>query len=177
MVHASEILGTFVGSTAPLFLIVLAVHVIGALVAVISGAVAALVRKGSARHVRFGRRYYRAICVVFATALALAAMRWRQDYKLAAIGTVAFAAGTVGLHRRRHRPGDAPHINGMGLSYIALLTAFYVDNGPHLPLWDHLPTIAFWLLPSVVGIPIILRALRPTRVKALVRSGEWPHER
>jgi hypothetical protein len=46
----------------------------------------------------------------------------------------------------------------MGLSYIALLTAFYVDNGPHLPLWNRLPTLAFWLLPSLVGLPILLRA-------------------
>jgi hypothetical protein len=42
------------------------------------------------------------------------------------------------LHRRRRRPGDATHINGMGLSYVAMLTAFYVDNGPHLPLRDRL---------------------------------------
>ena len=25
-------------------------------------------------------------------------------------------------------------VPGMGLSYILLLTAFYMDNGPHLPL-------------------------------------------
>jgi hypothetical protein len=25
-------------------------------------------------------------------------------------------------------------VTGMGISYILLLTAFYVDNGPHLPL-------------------------------------------
>jgi len=24
----------------------------------------------------------------------------------------------------------------LGVSYVALLTAFYVENGPHLPLWD-----------------------------------------
>jgi hypothetical protein len=40
-----------------------------------------------------------------------------------------------------------------------MLTAFYVDNGPHLPLWDRLPTIAFWLLPSAIGAPIIARAV------------------
>jgi hypothetical protein len=35
----------------------------------------------------------------------------------------------------------------MGIAYTAMLAAFYVDNGPHLPLWDRLPTQAFWLLP------------------------------
>ena len=48
----------------------------------------------------------------------------------------------------------------MGGSYIALLTGFYVDNGRFLPLWDRLPHIAYWLLPSLIGVPLIWRALR-----------------
>ena len=47
----------------------------------------------------------------------------------------------------------------MGLSYILLLTAFYVDNGHSLPLWRDLPTIAYWLLPGTVGVPLIVYAL------------------
>jgi len=164
MVTASRILGDQVGSTAPAFLAVLAVHVIAGLAAVITGAVAALARKGSPRHVRAGRWYYRAITVVFATAAALAAMRWAQDWYLFLLGAVAFAAATAGyLHRRRHRPGDTGHIAGMGIAYTAMLTAFYVDNGPHLPLWDRLPALAFWLLPSAVAVPLIARAIRRSR--------------
>ena len=105
------------GSTAPVFLAFLAVHVIAGLTAVITGAVAALARKGSPRHVRAGRWYYRAITVVFVTATALAIMRWRQDYYLFIIGAVAFTAATIGYqHRRRHRPGDTGHIAGMGIA-------------------------------------------------------------
>jgi hypothetical protein len=40
-----------------------------------------------------------------------------------------------------------------------MLTAFYVDNGKSLPLWKDLPAMAYWLLPAVVGIPLIVRAL------------------
>ena len=160
MVTASRILGDEVGSTAPAFLAVLAVHVIAGLAAVITGAIAALARKGSPRHVRAGRWYYRAITAVFATAAALAAMRWSQDWYLFLLGTVAFAAATAGyLHRRRHRPGDTGHIAGMGIAYTAMLTAFYVDNGPHLPLWDRLPTLAFWILPAAIAVPVITRAI------------------
>lgn len=87
MVTAARIVGDQVGSTAPLFLAFLAVHVLAGLTAVITGAIAALARKGSPRHIRAGRRYYyRAITVVFATATALATMRWRQDYYLFIIG-------------------------------------------------------------------------------------------
>ncbi|MDJ0341034.1 hypothetical protein QMK19_08595 [Streptomyces sp. H10-C2] len=42
----------------------------------------------------------------------------------------------------------------------ALLTAFYVDNTPRLPLWKRLPPLSFWFLPAVVGLPLLLRALR-----------------
>ena len=161
MVAASRILGDQVGSTAPVFLAFLAIHVIAGLTAVITGAVAALSVKGSPRHIRAGRLFYRAISVVFATATALAIMRWRQDYYLLIIGAVAFGSATVGyLHRRRRRPGDTGHITGMGVAYAAMLTAFYVDNGPHLPLWDHLPTPAFWLLPSAIAAPLIFRAVK-----------------
>lgn len=160
MVTASRILGDQVGSTAPVFLAFLAVHVIAGLTAVITGAVAALARKGSPRHVRAGRVFYRAITVVFVTATALAIMRWRQDYHLFIIGAIAFIAASAGyLHRRRHRPGDTGHITGMGIGYTAMLTAFYVDNGPHLPLWDRLPALSFWLLPSAIAAPLIARAL------------------
>ena len=164
MHHASQILGTEVGSTAPLFLTVLAVHVLAGLTAVLTGAAAALTRKGSQRHIRSGHWFYRAITVVFATAAVLTAMRWRQDYHLLIIGAVAFAAAVTGVqHRRRHRAGDTGHIVGMGTAYVAMLTAFYVDNGPHLPLWDRLPPLAFWFLPSVVGIPVIVLAVRRAR--------------
>jgi hypothetical protein len=160
MLMSSRILGDQVGSTAPVFLAFLAVRV----TAVITGAIAALARKGSPRHIRAGRWYCRAITVVFATATILAAMRWRQDYYLFIIGAVTFTAATIGVqHRRRHRPGDTGHIAGMGTAYVALLTAFYVDNGPHLPLWDRLPTLAFWLLPSAIGAPIIIRAILRAR--------------
>src|SRR5262249_313668 len=47
----------------------------------------------------------------------------------------------------------------VGLSYILLLTAFYVDNGKNLLLWNRLLQIAFWLLPGAVGIQFIVRAL------------------
>lgn len=114
--------------------------------------------------------------MVFITATILAAMRWRQDYHLFILGTIAFTAATIGYqHRRRHRPGDTGHIAGMGAAYIAMLTAFYVDNGPHLPLWDHLPTLAFWLLPSAIGAPITIRAiLRARRARASRKPATEP---
>jgi hypothetical protein len=46
----------------------------------------------------------------------------------------------------------------MGLSYVLLLTAFYVDNGKSLPLWRELPSIAYWP-PAAFGLPLIVYVL------------------
>jgi hypothetical protein len=48
---------------------------------------------------------------------------------------------------------------GMGLSYVMMLIAFYVDNGKQLPLWKDLSHFTYWLLPLAVGIPLIVRAV------------------
>ncbi|HEV2375418.1 MAG TPA: hypothetical protein VGS19_25060 [Streptosporangiaceae bacterium] len=178
MVTASRILGDQVGSTAPVFLAFLAVHVAAGITAVVAGATAALSRKGSTRHIRAGRLYYRAITIVFATATALTIMRWRQDYQLFIIGAVAFTAAVIGVqHRRRHRPGDTGHITGMGISYTAMLTAFYVDNGPHLPLWDRLPSLSFWFLPAAIATPLIIRAVTHARQATPQSGGASPATR
>jgi hypothetical protein len=54
----------------------------------------------------------------------------------------------------------------MGGAYIAMLTAFYVDNGPRLPLWRLLPPLAFWFLPSAIGLPLLVRAMVRDRSSA-----------
>ena len=64
MATASRILGVEVGSTVPAFLAILAIHVIVGLTAVITGAAAALARKGTGPHIQAGRWYNRAIGAV-----------------------------------------------------------------------------------------------------------------
>jgi hypothetical protein len=55
-----------------------------------------------------------------------------------------------------------------------MITAFYVDNGKNLPLWRELPQIAYWLLPGVIGVPLILHALyrHPVVLALGSRQGE-----
>jgi hypothetical protein len=40
-----------------------------------------------------------------------------------------------------------------------MITAFYVDNAPNLPLWRKLPPLALWILPTLIGAPILINAL------------------
>jgi hypothetical protein len=151
------------GSTT--FHLLLAVHIVAGLTCVVTGAVAALNPKRPGRHPRLGTLYYRSLSVVFASAAWLAALRWPQDAYLLVLGTLSFAAATLGRTARRRRwrwhrwRWVGLHLTGMSASYILLLTAFYVDNGKNLPVWRTLPHLTYWLLPSAVGLPLVARAL------------------
>ena len=137
---------------------------------VIAGAIAMLSRKGLGRHANAGTVYYWSLSVVFATAAVVAAMRWSEDSHLFVLGTLSFSSASLGRWavRSRGHSGLALHVAAMGISYVTLLTAFYVDNGRNLPLWRELPQIAFWLLPAAVGLPLILRAIT---MHPLMQSG------
>lgn len=147
-------------SDTPLFLTFVALHVAAGLTCVIAGVVAMLSRKQPGRHPLAGSIYYWALACVFVTMTVLAVSRWAEDYHLFALGSLSFVAATIGrMARRRRWPSWARvHLTGMGASYILLVTAFYVDNGSNLPLWRELPQIAFWILPSLIGAPILLNA-------------------
>ena len=157
----TAILGIPLPSDAPLFLAVIALHVAAGLTAVVAGATAMLSRKRPGRHPLMGTLYFSALAVVFATMAVISAVRWAEDYHLFVLGSLSFAAAIFGREaRRRLWPGWARlHMTGMGASYILLLTAFYVDNGKILPLWRLLPQWAFWVLPSAIGLPILVWAL------------------
>jgi uncharacterized membrane protein len=159
---ATTIAGIEIPSTSPVFLIIVGIHILLGLACVVTGFIAMMSRKGRGRHSTFGTIYYWSLLMVFASATALSALRWAENYHLFIIGALSFAAAFLGRRAARQpqpRRRLDLHVTGMGLSYVFLLTAFYVDNGKNLPLWKELPPIALWLLPAIVGIPIIARAL------------------
>ncbi|HEV2363332.1 MAG TPA: hypothetical protein VGS12_03945 [Caulobacteraceae bacterium] len=120
-----------------------------------------LSRKGPGRHPLFGTTYYWGLGAAVGFELVLAGMRWEEDWPLALLGALAFIAASVAREARRGvwRGWIPWRVGGMAASYILMLTAFYVDNGKNLPIWRDLPTIAYWLFPTVVGGPIALSAM------------------
>jgi hypothetical protein len=167
-----EVVGFEIPSESPVFLALLAIHVPIGLLAVVAGAAAMLAEKRRGWHTKAGSIYFWSIAVLFGTSTALAAMRWADDYHLFALGALAFVAAVIGRGVRRHRWKTQIdlHIVGMGLSYISMFTAFYVDNGKSLPILRDLPRLAYWLVPSGVGIPLIVRALLRYREPLAVRK-------
>ena len=169
--------GIQVPCDSSIFLALLAIHIPAGMICVLAGLVALLSKKQAGRHPKFGTIYYWSLSVVFVTASIMSALRWTEDYHLFILGTLAFTVATFGrmAHRRRWVGWVRLHITGMGLSYIFMLTAFYVDNGKNLPLWKELPPIAYWILPSVVGLPLIVRALLHHPLVAKVHNGSPTH--
>ncbi|MGH6822639.1 MAG: hypothetical protein ACRECP_09140 [Methylocella sp.] len=161
MADLTIVAGIPIPSTSPVFLLIVGFHVLVGLACTITGIVAMLSNKGRGQHSNFGTIYYWCLAAVFVSATALAVVRWTEDYHLFILGALSFAAASWGRTalRRRWWNWVRLHVMGMGASYILLLTAFYVDNGKSLPLWKELPQIAFWLLPSAIGVPIIIYAL------------------
>lgn len=164
-------LGLVVPDAGPVFLTALGIHVLAGSTCVVAGALAATARKRRGRHPIAGRVYLWGLVVVFLTASMMAVIRWEEDRHLLAIAVVALGLAMWGWWSRRHprRSWWRAHAWGMGGSYIALLTGFYVDNGPQLPLWDRLPHWAFWVLPACVGVPLVWWALRRYRAGATSR--------
>ena len=128
---------------------------------VITGAVAARSAKRRGRHPAIGMVYFWPLAVVFLTSTVMSLLRWSEDVYLFVLGALALGCARLGLaaRRKRWRGWTTAHILGMSSACIVLLTAFYVDNGPRLPLWRELPYLAFWIGPTLIGAPLVARAL------------------
>jgi hypothetical protein len=168
-----------VPDSRPIFLAIVGVHIAGGVVAVLAGAAAALTRKRRGVHPVGGRTYLIALGLVATTAAALVVLRWPHNLHLFVLGALAAGAAGYGWRARRAALRGRPrwrrgHVVGMGSSYVLMLTAFYVDNGPRLPVWELLPPPVFWVLPAAIGAPVIVWALARHGLLAGGRAGRAP---
>lgn len=143
------------------FVAVVVIHILFSFVAVLTGLVAMLKEKNSRGHARFGMIYYWAMICAFATVVVLAAMQWPHNNHLFVIGVLAtiFVLSGRWIAKRKSHQWARLHTICMGLSYILLLTGFYVDNGKHLPFWNQFPAWFFYIFPALIGLPTITRVL------------------
>lgn len=156
--------------------ILIGTHVLAGLTAVVAGAATMLATKGPGVHPRRGHAYLGALTAVFATGLAITLTDWAHLWHLAGLGGTAVLWARVGFTARRRQPKRwrVIHILGMSGSYVAMLTAFYVDNGPRLPVWNRLPPFSFWILPAAVASPVIIKALHRNTGRKALSAGPHP---
>jgi len=99
-------------------------------------------------------------------ATILSAQRWTADAYLFALAVLGYGFALGGYIARRFR--QAPwlrrtlgeywviaHLTGMIASYVVLLTAFYVDNAHLIPGLNRLPTLTFWVAPTLIALPFL----------------------
>jgi hypothetical protein len=152
------------------FFFPLVVHALAGLTTGVTGVVAFSVPKGPARHHRWGTRYLWAYTVVFLTATLLSVQRWQADAYLFVLSVLGYSFALGGYSARRFR--EAPwlqhvlgeywviaHLVGMIGSYVVLWTAFFVDNAHLFPGLNRLPTLTFWVAPSVIAVPLLVHAI------------------
>lgn len=161
MEEETILFGIPVPSTSKLFLAIVVVHIVFGLICVLAGLTAMLSEKGGKRHLLAGKTYFWCMSFAFITIVILSIMRWPHNIHLLTIGTLAFAFTYAGRRfaQTHARNWTRLHTLCMGLSYILLLTGFYVDNGKNLPFWKQFPQLFFWVFPSIAGLPIIVYAL------------------
>ena len=152
------------------FFLPLVVHALAALTTGVTGVITFSRPKRNVRHPRWGVRYLWAYTVVFLTAIILSVQHWPTDAYLIVLATIGygFALGGYGARRFRQQPmvrrvlGNqwvVAHIVGMIGSYVVLWTAFYVDNAHLIPVLKNLPTLTFWVLPSLIALPFLVLSL------------------
>jgi hypothetical protein len=95
--------GIPIPSTSPVFLAIVAVHVLLGLACVGTGLFAMFSSKGRGRHSRFGSIYFWWVLAAFVSASALAFVRWQEDYPLFILGALLFATAYLARESVRRR--------------------------------------------------------------------------
>lgn len=149
----------------------LAFHVAAGALGLVLGAVALRVSEPRFLDGRAARAYHGSVLAVSLTAVGLVALDWPELWWLSLLAVLSYALALLGLlaPRRRWRSWVRAYAHGQGGSYIALVTALLVVSidGP--------ATAAGWVLPTLVGLPLIER--RVARLRAAEGSGSRPPER
>lgn len=108
--------------------------------------------------------------MVFLTATILSVQHWPADAYLFGLAALGYSLALGGYSVRRFR--QAPwlrhllrqywviaHLTGMIGSYVVLWTAFSVDNAHLFPGLNRLPTLTFWVAPTLIAAPFLVRSI------------------
>ena len=152
------------------FFLPLVVHALAALTTGVTGVITFSRPKRPGHHPKWGGRYLWAYTMVFLTAIILSVQHWPTDAYLVILATIGYGFALAGYGARRFRQKPVmrrmlgkqwivAHIVGMIGSYVVLWTAFYVDNAHLFPGLKELPTLTFWVLPTVIALPFLMVSL------------------
>lgn len=153
-----------------LFQAVLWFHIAAGTVGLVLGPIAMTVRKGPGAHTKVGEAYHWVMLAVCVSAAALAFLDWTRLWWFLPIAAGSYGFALVGYvsAKRRWRGWLIAHVSGQGGSYIAMLTAVLVVNWRSLTGTPGRMSLWPWVLPTLIGSPII------AWVNVQIRRGRRP---
>ena len=145
--------------------LVLVVHVIAGSTGLVLGPIAMRAAERRGLHTAVGSAYHWAMLTVGLSAVALAAFDPAGLWWFVPIAIGSYAGAAVGRWAARAKPPGwlEWHVRGVGGSYIALVTALVVVNVQG--------TWLAWVLPTLVGTPLIELAVARIRRRSRGRVG------
>ncbi len=150
--------------------VVLALHVAAGTLALVLGPIAMWAAKRPGTHTRTGEAYHWVILAVCLTAGVLALLDWARIWWFLPIAAGSYAFALVGyVAAKRRWPGWIhAHVSGQGGSYIAMVTALLVVNWGTFTGTSGMQSPWAWILPTLIGSPII------SWVNYQIRRGRLP---
>lgn len=140
------------------FTAMLVLHIVAGSICLLIGVVAFSVRKKKGNHTKSGEVYHASYIVIFITAIIMAILHWDESAALFYVALFSYSFALIGYLARKRgwRNWLFLHIRGMLGSYIGLVTAVLITNGSDIPFLKTLPIWTLWILPTIIGTPMII---------------------
>lgn len=143
----------------------LILHIASGALCLLVGLMGIFAKKRRGNHTILGEIYHGSYVAVFLSAIVTSLMHWPEDAFLFFVALFSYGLALFGYLARKRQPPNwlAKHIGGMLGSYIGILTAILVVNTPNIPIINEWSPVIFWLLPTVIGTPIIITLSRKVK--------------
>ncbi|OFD52209.1 hypothetical protein BWGOE4_56920 [Bacillus mycoides] len=140
-----------------MFRVILFIHILVGVICLIAGLAAMVAPKKKGLHKKLGEIYHFSFIIVFITTVAMAIMHWESSSYLLYIGIFSYSLALLGYLAGKFKWKNwvAIHIGSILGSYIAILTAVLVVNVNRMPILNNYNPLIFWLIPTIIGSPII----------------------
>lgn len=144
-----------------MFKLALTLHAFAGLFGLLVGPIAMAAKKRKGLHTLSGALYFYLMTAVCTSGALLAVLRWERNWWLFFVAIFSYWFCIRGYVAEKRRPPGwlKIHIGGMLGSYVAMTTAFVVVNVGRVESLKQVPVFLFWILPTVVALPLIKRTV------------------
>ena len=149
----------------------LIIHIGSGFIAIALGLIVMRSRKHYGIHTKGGVLYHWLMFAVCLTAVLLCVVAWPRIWWLLPVAIGSYALALLGYLSARSRWQNwlPLHVSCQGGSFIALITAFLIVNWEFLTGEVGLYSVWAWIIPTLVGTPIIMWVQRE------IALGRRPH--